>query len=139
MTAIPTLITTSLLGREFVNLTPHTINVFNSDGYSEEFPPSGIVARMGMTRKPIESAIGVDLFFTDSTVIEGIEHFHMKSGVQYVIITSLAVKSELREYLQDVVDNCYEDGPPPHFIVVSPGELIRNDKGQPIGCKGLDW
>jgi hypothetical protein len=131
--------TTSLLGREFVNLTPHTINVINADGSTQSFPPSGIVARVEVEREKIDSHFGVDIFAAETGLVTGIDDFRMKGGREYVIITSLAVKTPLRDYLQDIIDNDgYEEGDNPGFVVVSPGELVRNAEGQPIGCKGLD-
>lgn len=101
---------------EFVNLTPHTINVERRDGRMVEFPPSGTVARISMEARLCGDQGGIFLYRNVPGALPGLPD--PVEGVWY--ITSFIVASAV----------CRPD-------VVSPGELIRGPDGQPIGCKGL--
>ena len=102
---------------QFVNLTPHVINVVRTDGSILSIPASGKVARCEEQRKLTNTH-------------DGIEYFDVRYGNVYdlpepefemVYIVSMAVRVAV----------------PFRFDVVSPGELVRDDAGKPIGCKGF--
>lgn len=102
---------------QLVNLTPHTLNLHNEEG--EEvlaLPPSGDVARVETSRRKVGEIQGVPQYEVRE---EGIENLpHPEEGVIYV--TSGQVRSAT-----DRND------------VASPGKLIRDDDGKPVGARGL--
>ena len=116
-----------------INLTPHVINVIGncrhgrvtSDTDVEEqncsccksFPPSGEVARVSVETCQVPSIGGIDIFSTVYGPVEGLPE--EREGVW--LIVSLVVKQ----------------ASPDRKDLLSPGALVRNAEGQPIGCQGL--
>ena len=106
----------------FVNLTPHTINVYKHDNTHISIPPSGAVARVSV----------------EYTVIDNWDGVYVRKA-HYGEITGLPD-----------TDKCPKTGEPKIYIVsgmvaaavsrgdvMSPGELIRDENGRPVGCNGL--
>lgn len=101
---------------EFVNLTPHTLNI-HSNGNVTVIKPSNIIARVSTQYKKVDTMGGVEIFQCVYGEVEGLPA--PKDGVVFVV--SGLVKTTLL-HRQDVM---------------SPGELIRDESGKPIGCNGL--
>ena len=104
---------------KMINLTPHAINVYDVDRktliYTLE--PSGQIARVEMTRKQIGTLFGaVPVFRSELGDVTGIP-----AGNSLYIVSSM-VRLAL----------------PKNFNIYSPGELLRDESGQPIGCIGLE-
>jgi hypothetical protein len=103
-----------------VNLTPHELSIFNNPegtGTPVRIPPSGTVARVRVADSPVDLPVDVPCF---RTRLEGLEDLPPpEDGTLYV--TSLVVRGAV----------------PERKDVASPGKLIRNDSGQPVGCHGL--
>jgi hypothetical protein len=100
----------------FINLTPHTLNVQKADGSFITIPPSGQVARVTVTYKEVRQVSGVSVFSPHYGEVVGLPK--MEDDNLYIV--SLLVKQAA-----------------PGLGLLSPGELIRDEKGNPIGCKGL--
>lgn len=100
-----------------VNLTPHEINVVCVDGSVKSFKPSGKVAR-------------VDSKSTLLRELDGIEYF------QDVMGNVIDLPPEQPDTLF-LVSMMVRLAFPNRKDLVSPGDLIRDVKGQPTGCKGL--
>lgn len=96
-----------------INLTPHTINIV--DGPS--FAPSGTVARCSTTETAVGEVDGVALVST--TFGEVVDLPAPVEGT--LLIVSALVRTAV----------------PNRSDVASPGSLVRNDAGQPIGCRNL--
>jgi len=102
-----------------INLTPHTLNI-HSQGEVLEIAASGAVARVAAEYiKEENSDYGVDLFNCVYGEVQGLPPYRPASNTLYVV--SGLVKSAV----------------PNRHDVVSPGELIRDENGKPIGCRGL--
>ncbi|MFA5625765.1 MAG: hypothetical protein WC966_12050 [Bradymonadales bacterium] len=106
---------------EIVNLTPHEISVVVIPGaLSRELPPSGQVARVTETMEkivPSPLGKGCPVFRATYGEVEGLPA--PAPGVAYVV--SGLVRAAV----------------PNRKDVFSPGKLIRDENGQPIGCQGL--
>ena len=102
--------------KKFVNLTPHTINEVVS---GMAFEPSGTIARVAVEYMPAGEAAGVPLFEAVYGEVEGLP----APEADTIYIVSGAVKAA-----PGIADR--ED-------VVAPGDLVRNEAGQPIGCRGF--
>lgn len=106
----------------YINLTPHRLNICGTDGRIAILEPSGAVAR-----------VEVSITGSDVTEIGGIEIkcvSHRRGGhviglPDEVWQTYLIVSGMVREALPERMD------------LFSPAELIRDSAGQPIGCNGL--
>jgi len=100
----------------FVNLTPHTINIV-TDTANVSIAPSGAVARCAATTAPVAVVEGVSLARTTYGEVEGLPP--PSAGTIYIVsaLVRLAVTSR-------------ED-------VASPGDLVRDADGKPVGCRGL--
>lgn len=102
------------------NLTPHTLNVIDRDGNVTVIPASGAIARVA-TEEILVGRLGfsevVQRRFGD--VDWGFDMPQMKKDTVYIV--SSLVASAIKDR---------------HDILV-PGTLVRNDEGQPIGCKGF--
>ena len=108
---------------DFVNLTPHIVNVLNADGQNVTFAPSGTVARVSSTRRVADKVTGINVYETvmgepDALVVER-DTFYI---VSRLFATAFLAKPENAKYRD---------------YVLVPGELKRDDAGVVIGCDGL--
>lgn len=103
------------MGVELVNLTPHTINVQGVSGEVREISPSGVVARVSESSEVVGEVEGIALYA--SVYGEVVDLPEPKEGLLFVV--SALVKSAV----------------PNRADVVSPGALVRNAEGQPVGCR----
>ena len=102
---------------EFVNATPHTLNIVCADGSIREIAPSGILPRLGQTREKTH-------------ILDGIEVFHVRLGE----IEKLPEEDGETVY---IVSRMVLDAAPGRGDLLSPGELVRDSSGKVIGCQGL--
>jgi hypothetical protein len=103
----------------FVNLTPHTISICNASGeVVMALPASGSVARVASSSVSRESGLGFDFNSVSYGEVSGLPD--ATDGIMLVV--SAMVRSAL----------------PERKDLASPGELVRNAEGQPVGCKGLN-
>lgn len=101
---------------KIINLTPHTINILLPEG-SKVIEPSGIVARCKVTREKTGEIEGIPVF---STVFGEVEDLPpSKKDTIYIVSSLVAQASRVRDDL---------------FI---PDDLVRDEQGRIIGCKGL--
>ena len=103
---------------ELFNLTPHTLNVWDKYGRVTEIPASGTVARVSSTKELVEEINGCFPVFKEKYG-EVIGLPEPKDGVLFVV--SRLVKAARPERTDLLV----------------PGELLRDDNGNPCGCKGF--
>ena len=101
----------------FINLTPHVLNVICNDGTVIDIPTSGIVARCAQDNEVVDTINGISVTKQTFGSVTGLPE--SQRGTYYVVSRLVAAACPERKDL---------------FI---PGPLVRNDKGQPIGCKGL--
>lgn len=102
-----------------VNLTPHVINVYGSDNnLIKSFAPDGTVARVETVTQKVDEIDFIPFFHSRFGKVVGLPQ--PVDGVSFVVsaMVRLAV-SNRRD-------------------VFSPGALIRNELGQPIGCLGFE-
>lgn len=101
-----------------INLTPHKLNIRTSDNNFMELASSGVV-RVKSERQFLGTHEGgVKMYTTSFGEVEGLpEPVH---GVIFVV--SLLVKQAC----------------PKRKDLASPGTLIRDEEGRPIGCDGLN-
>lgn len=102
----------------FVNLTPHALNIYTAESGVISVPPSGNVARVATSFNLDSTVDGIDIYTATYGEIEGLPA--PQDNVIY--ITSGLIVSALQGTRYDVT---------------SPGELVRDEDGRPIGCKGL--
>lgn len=102
----------------FINLTPHVLNIHTADGVVD-IAPSGDVARCKVTFTPDGEVGGIPVSLASfgavadlPTPVEG--SFFIVSGM---VASHPAVAGRTD--------------------VFAPGELVRDGAGRPIGCKGL--
>lgn len=100
------------------NLTPHAINVYGANKeLIQIIPPSGQVARVSV-QTVWESEINTIPIYTQET------------GE----VTGLPPVTPFCSY---IVSAMVRLAMPNRFDLLSPGELLRGDDGQPIGCVGF--
>ncbi len=111
------------MATKFINLTPHTINVVvvgEEGDVVASFPASGQEARVATTRELSHNldadGVGIPVFRTGYGEIEGLPA--PEAGTIFVVSGLVAAATDRDD-------------------VVSPGELVRNSEGQPIGCRGF--
>lgn len=101
----------------FVNLTPHSINEVLS---GREFYPSGDVARVSVNQTELlhpHTGEPTGLFCQEFGDVENLPE--PQEG------TALIVSALVRTAVPERKD------------LVSPGSLIRDDQGRPVGCQGF--
>lgn len=101
----------------FVNLTPHTLNIHHPCGVFS-LPPSGEVARV--------ATVEVDAAPVGHTAIP-------------TVITSYGEVTGLPDPVAGVmlIVSGMVASASPRGDVMSPGPLVRDEGGRPIGCRGL--
>ena len=102
---------------QFVNLTPHTLNVHTNKGEIIEVSPSGNIARVATTYTPTKSIGDIDIFDCIYGEVTGLPE--QVEGTCYIVSGQTNAALSHRE------------------DVFSPGELVRDEAGKPIGCLGL--
>jgi hypothetical protein len=99
-----------------INLTPHTISVEGFDGSFTNLPPSGAVARVAVSYSPNGGVGPLPVFRAEYGEVEDLPS--PEKGV-YLVVSGMVAAAA------------------PRSDVFSPGELIRDESGKPIGCRGL--
>ncbi len=104
---------------KFVNLTPHGVNIYDEKGETllMTVPPSGTVARCATKSEIVRKVARVPLLAISYGEVADLPK--KKRGTIYIV--SLLVRAAC----------------PDRKDLASPGELLRNAEGQPVGCKGL--
>jgi len=102
----------------FVNLTPHTLNIIEEDGSVYTLPASGQVARVEVERTVDFVMDGIEVFSTVYGQVTGLPERQRDTAY---IVSALVAQAAKRS------------------DVYSPGELVRNEAGQVIGCRGLTY
>lgn len=102
---------------EIINLTPHTLNIQREDGSMLEIPASGQLARLAESRETLTSVSGIAVNRAKYGEITGLPE--AKNGKIFVVSAMVLAQVKNRP------------------DVFAPGEALRNEAGQIIGCKGL--
>lgn len=102
-----------------VNLTPHTINIRKTDGAFLNIPASGAIARREETRETLSGLDGIGISRASYGAVTGLPD--PQDNTIYVVSALVLSAPEVAGRTD----------------VFAPGQLIRGDNGQPIGCDGL--
>ena len=102
--------------KKLVNLTPHQINEVTT---RTAFPPSGTIAR-------------VSVQYTEAGKVNGIPLYKAVYG----LVTGLPAPEDDTIYIVSglVLEALQGSG---RSDCVAPGELVRDEAGKPIGCRGF--
>lgn len=121
-----------------VNLTPHALNIVCEDGSIRTVAPSGRIMRVSSEYVPQNTINGITTYkvnYGNVELIDGVtkeiatmDYTDWKQSNTYYVVSGQCL-----EAIKDRRDLQYI----PNVMFRSPGELVRDDKGQPIGCKGL--
>ena len=129
----------------FINLTPHVLNVWDKDNVEHKIAPycnsnsERLELRASTSREQVEIPILPEFQVNQATFGEPVLTWvrptgatreglfsELPSASQAVLIVSKIALASLVEH--DMKDRLY----------LTPGELIRNESGQPIGCRGFE-
>jgi hypothetical protein len=99
------------------NCTPHPVNIEGEDGKARTFPKSDAPARVSVKKEQVGSLLGISV--SRETFGNVIDLPEEQDGT--FLIVSRMVEAAL---------------PDRHELVV-PGDLIRNEKGQIVGARGV--
>lgn len=102
---------------EIKNCTPHEINVVREDGTVLSIPASGIIPRCSQSEEKIMSLEGIAI--TRQTFGDAVNLPPETPGVFLVVSRMVAAAVPGRKDL------------------LVPGPLVRDENGQPCGCRGL--
>lgn len=102
---------------KFVNLTPHAIHLIDFNNQMTTFPPDGTIARVSMTSKPAHSFNGIDVIKQVPGLVVGLPD--ATHDVIWIVSAMVRLACPLRPDL------------------VSPGDLVRDDQGNIIGCRNF--
>jgi len=100
----------------FINLTPHIIKEVNT---GLEIPPSGTVARVSVTYTKVDEINGIPVF--QRTYGDVVNLPDPTPNTIYIVSGMVNAVPEIAN----------------RNDVVSPGELVRDSEGKPIGCNGF--
>ncbi|QZT33673.1 hypothetical protein HUR95_15825 [Caldalkalibacillus thermarum TA2.A1] len=110
--------------KQIINLTPHAIRVVGKDGQEIiTIPPSGQLARVAMVKTPAEeipagNGINIPVNHVTYGDVEG-----LPDPQPDTIYVASAVVAQAVPHRDDV------------FV---PGDLVRDDSGAVVGCRGLN-
>ena len=104
-------------GVNFVNLTPHTLNVVDRNGKVHNIEPSGIVARVETTKMVVGSTDGFGL---TAEVTGSVINVPEPEWLTLYIVSRVVAAQ-----LTDRTD------------ILVPGEFIRDEAGNIVGCNGF--
>lgn len=129
-----------------INLTPHVLNVWDKYGVEHKIAPytnsasERLELRASTSRVTVQFQILPEFEINRASFGEPVLTWVSPTGAtregsfselpaasQAVLIVSKIALSSLIEH--DLKDRLY----------LTPGELIRNEAGQPIGCKGFEY
>jgi len=99
----------------FINLTPHTLNIHTPSGVVT-VAPSGNVARVATVSVPAATVGGIPTVVTTHGEVTGLPA--PQPGV-ILVVSGMVASAAPRE------------------DVMSPGDLVRDEAGRPVGCQGL--
>ena len=102
---------------KFVNFTPHVINIVSAEGEPVLSLESSGIARCAKEAHLIDEIDGVCLY-----------------DMQYGAVTGLPDSEKGTMY---IVSQLVRQAIPERLDIASPGPLVRNADGNPVGCKGL--
>ena len=108
-------------GVAFVNKTPHVLNVVSEDGSTIVIPASLPAARVSQSSQQVASIGGFAISACVMGDVVDLPAADSVDGKTVYFITSTLVKSAV----------------PERGDVLCPGELIRDEHNQPVGCRGL--
>lgn len=100
----------------FINLTPHEVKIIQKDRVIC-IPPSGIVARCKQEERPVGEVEGVRV--VKLSMGELVNLPPERAGVIYIVSHIVLQQAMQRQDL------------------LKPGELVRNEAGEIIGCQSL--
>lgn len=109
---------------KYVNLTSHEINIYakqtdDTTKFVQTVKPDGTVARVATVAKlQFTTNDGVPFYRNTTGKVQGLPQ--TVDGVVFIVST------QVRLAVPDRIGD-----------VASPGDLLRDDKGNPIGCIGL--
>jgi len=106
---------------KIVNLTPHAITIVGPSGPTMTIPPSGVVARVATTPSPAGEVAAVEGVVALHRVAFGEVQGLPGEEAETIFVVSALVRAAV----------------PHRGDVASPGDLVRGEDGQPIGCRGL--
>ena len=107
---------------EFINLTPHELNVQREDGSLLNIPASGTVARVGQKETVVDTLEGINI--TQQVFDGDVTGVPEPQGPFTYYIVSRIVASALAE-----ADRTND--------ILVPGPAVRDDSGKIIGCRGF--
>jgi len=112
---------------KFINATPHDIKVMDADGAIVIYPKEVVVFRCEETR------VSLPPITTDKGAVINV------STVTYgeVLTNDGSPIPPFQEGTMYIVSALVRQGAPDRTDFVSPGTLIRDATGQPIGCQGF--
>jgi len=113
----------------FTNLTPHTVNI-HTGGVVLTLPPTGKSLRVAANPVAVGEHDGVTIFDVEYGELEMVDNAtkEVTTGLPPVVDGTLyIVAGQCTDKIRAVGRKDF----------VSPGDLIRDDKGQPCGCKGV--
>ncbi len=114
---------------KLINYTPHALNIQAEDGSFYNLPKGDFIIRVATGEKQIIGNInGINIY--SSPVVSKINREDLP-GMEdwddtFGVVSMVALEAIKRDHAGI------------SYRFLSPGELIRNAEGQPIGCKGLN-
>lgn len=99
------------------NLTPHDIKIVGENGEITTFPKSGQIARVASKKEVVRTLEGFEVFAETFGEVEGLPA--EETGVFLIVSRLVAAACPTRRDL------------------LVPGELVRDENGQPVAAKGF--
>ena len=103
--------------KQFINLTPHTLNIIKADGSTIDIQPSGNIARVSSTSTVVATFKGINV--SQQIFGEVIDLPDTKDGIIYI------------------VSRMVKDRVPDRADVLVPGAPVRDSEGRIIWANGL--
>lgn len=99
------------------NLTPHTVTIVTDTGKNVIYKPTGVIPRLSTKTIQVGAVDGIPI---TSTVFREVQDMPEQQQDVYLIVSRMVLAAM-----------------PNRKDLLVPNELVRNDKGQIIGCRSL--
>jgi hypothetical protein len=104
----------------FINLTPHEITLFREDGGSHMLPPSEKPARVRMLTSVQGNHNGVPV--VGQPIASGLENLPPINKQEFTLY---------------IVSRIVKDAVPDRYDCVVPNDIVRDSKGNIMGCRSV--
>lgn len=129
----------------FLNLTPHVLNVWDRNGLEYKIAPycnsvgERLELRASTSKETVEIPSLPDFEVNEVTFGEPVLTWESPGGTsREASFSELPSSDEATPIVSKLALSSLKEHDMDDRLYLTPGELIRNEAGQPVGCRGFE-